>query len=123
MADSDTRLGKEDPDDVEPIRVVRSSVPLDPYPRGTSQLSLLTPVDRFDRKSELSSLSGLDLDERDESVPLDNEVDVPVAVAKPPLHDPPSLSTEPTLRYSLTDLPERLRGRGHGGKVGPRARG
>ena len=118
MPDSHGRARHEHADHIEPIGLIRPTVALDPDMSRAGQLSLLSPVDSFHRKSELCTLPSLDLDERYQSIAFGNEIDVPVTVAKPALHDAPPFSSEPALRYPLSNFSKRLRGRGHGTIVG-----
>lgn len=46
-----------------------------------------------------------------DALPLHHEVDVPVAIPKAALNDPPALAPEPPLRDPLSQLSECLRGR------------
>ena len=111
MADSDVLALDEDPDDVEPIGVLPAAVASDPDSGRTSQLLLLPPVDRFDRSAEPYPASRLDLDERDDALPLDHQIDIAMAGAESALHHSPPPRPEPPLRDALSQLAERLRGR------------
>jgi hypothetical protein len=68
-------------------------------------------VDRLHRSSEVRPFSGFDLDECDRAIPLHDQIDVAVAAPEAPLDYPPAAPPEPTLRDSLSELPERLPGR------------
>lgn len=111
MPDPNPRPGEQDPDHVEPVRVVPATMPVHPHPGGTTQLPLLPPVDRLDRPAEPLSPTSLDLDERHDSFQLDHEIDVPVPAPEPALHHSPAPLPEPSLRYPLAQLPQCLRGR------------
>ena len=52
-----------------------------------------------------------DLDERNRPLPLDDKIDVAVAVPESALDDPPPFSPQPPLSDPLPKLPELLRGR------------
>jgi hypothetical protein len=68
-------------------------------------------VDRLHRSSEVGPLPGLDLDECDRAIPLHDQIDVAVAASEATLDYPPAAPPKPTLRDSLSELPERLPGR------------
>ena len=68
-------------------------------------------VYRLNRPAELRPLSGFHLDESDGPIPLDNEIDVAMTGAKPPLNDTPAAAPKPPLRYTLPELSEGLPGR------------
>jgi hypothetical protein len=101
----------ENADDVEPIRLGRPAVAVDPDVGRASQLLLFLPVDRFYRIPELTPAARLDLDERHETLAFDDQIDVSMSVAKSALNDPPAVPTKPPLRDSLSELPECLLGR------------
>jgi hypothetical protein len=100
----------ENANDVEAIRLQRPAVPVDPNPSRTRQLLLFSPVDRFDGISELAAAARLDLDEGHETLPFDDEIDVPMPVAEPALDDAPTLPPEPPFRDPFPELPECLPG-------------
>ena len=106
VADPDALALDEDPDHVEPVRVVRPAMAGDPDARRASQLFLLPPVDRFDGAAEPIAAPSLDLDERHYSISLDHEIDVAVPGAEPALHDAPPAPPEPPLRDPLPQLAE-----------------
>src|SRR5262249_38955476 len=101
----------EHPDDVEPVGVVRAPVPVDPDRGGADQLALLAPIHRLDRITEFAAAARLDLDERHRALPLHHEIAVPMPTPEPPLHHPPSVALEPSLRDLLAQLAELLAGR------------
>jgi hypothetical protein len=63
---------------------------------------------RLDRIPKLDSSASLYLDERDQPVPLRNEIDIPVTAAEPPLKHTPPPPTEPSLGHPLANLAEFL---------------
>jgi hypothetical protein len=67
-------------------------------------------VNGAERPAELRPFPGLHLDERYRPIPLDHQVDVPVAAAKAALHHAPPPPRQPPLRDPLSELPERLPG-------------
>jgi hypothetical protein len=101
----------EDPDDIEPVRVVRPAVTVDPDRGRLRQLALLPPVYRLYRIDEISRASSLYLDKGHRAVPLGNEVDVAVPVPKPALQYPPAASPQPPFRDALADFAEFKPGR------------
>ena len=101
----------QDTDDVEPIGLVGTAVPIDPDLRRLGQLLLFSPVNRFYRLAEAISPARLDLHERNRPLALDDEIDIPVPGSESPLHDPPPRPPEPSLGDSLAQLPELLPGR------------
>ena len=106
VADSDALALDEDPDDVEPVGIVRAAMARDPDARRTPQLFLLSPVDGFHRTAEPIAAPSLDLDERHHSIPLDHEIDVAMPRAEAALHDPPPALPKPSLRDPLPQLAE-----------------
>jgi hypothetical protein len=106
VADSDALTLDEDPDHVEPVRVVRSPMAGDPDARRASQLFLFPPVDRFDRTAEPIAAPSLDLDERHQPIPLDHQIDVAMSGAEAALYDAPAPSPKPSLRDPLSQLAE-----------------
>ena len=111
VADSDALTLDEDAHDVESVGVVRAAMARDPDARRTSQLFLLSPVDGFNRTAEAIAAPSLDLDERYHPVPLDHEIDVPVAAPEAPLHHTPPPQAKPSLRNPLPQIAECLPGR------------
>ena len=101
VTDPDPLAFDQDPDHVEPVRIVRPAMAGDPDARRASQLLLFPPVDRFDGTAELVPASSLDLDERHHPVPLDDEIDVAMPGAEPALNDAPPALPEPSLRDPL----------------------
>ena len=55
--------------------------------------------------------SSFDLDERNCPLPLDDEIDITVAVPESALDNPPPFSPQPPFRDPLPELAELLRGR------------
>ena len=106
VANPDAPTLDQDPNDVEPVGVVRPAVAGDPDACGTSQLLLFPPVDRFDRSAESITASSLDLDERHHPISLDHEIDVAMPGAEPALHDAPPTLPKPSLRDPLPQLAE-----------------
>ena len=98
-------------DHVEPVIIRLPSVPVDPYHRGTLQLLAFAVVDRLHRSSEVRPFSGLDLDECDRAIPLHDQIDVAASAPEAALDYAPAPPPKPTLRDSLSELPERLPGR------------
>ena len=111
MADPNFGAIHENADHVEAIRLRFPPVPIDPDHRGTLQLLALPVVNGLNRPAKLRPSPSFDLDERDGSIPLNNQIDVAMTVPKAPLDDFPSASPKPPLRYSLSELTERLPGR------------
>jgi hypothetical protein len=111
VSDPNSRTFHDHPDDVEPVRLLRPAVAIDPDHRGTSQLPALPPVDGFNRAAEALVTAGFDLDEGDRAVALDYEVDIPVPIAEASLQYAPPVSPEPTLGDSFSDFAKGLRGR------------
>ena len=111
MSNPDPRPFDNHPDDVEPVRLRRSAVAIDPDHRGTSQLPLFPPVDGFQRATKPFVTAGLDLDEGDRTVTFDDQVYVPVPVAETPLQYAPPVPPEPTFGDPFSDFAKGLRGR------------
>ena len=101
----------EHANDVEAIGVRGPSMAIDPDPRRPAQLPLLPPVHRLDGAAEPSASPSLDLDEGHYSIPLDHEIDIPVAAPEAALHDAPPPQAKPSLRDPLPQLAECLPGR------------
>ena len=111
MPDPNTAVGHEDPQDVEPVGDARTTVAGHPDAGRSTQLLLFPPVDRSDRIAEPVTPPRLDLDEGNDSVPPDDQVDVPVPGPEAASHHPPPPDREPPLRDPLSQLPECLPGR------------
>jgi hypothetical protein len=111
VSNPNARAFEDHPDDVEPVGLRRPAVAIDPDHRGTSQLPLLPPIDRFDRATEPFVTASLDLDEGDRTVALDYEVDVPMPVAEASLQYAPPVPLEPPLSDPFSDFAKGLRGR------------
>jgi hypothetical protein len=103
--------GYDYPDDVESIRLPGSAVPVDPDAGGPGKLDPFFPVDRLDRAAEMVVAPGLDLDERDDSIPLDYQVDVTVPVPEAAVEDLPAVAREPAFRDPFSNFAQGLRGR------------
>jgi hypothetical protein len=86
-------------------------VAIDPDHRGTSQLSLLPPVDGLERATKPLITAGFHLNECDCTVAFDYEVDVPVPVAEASLQYAPPVPPEPTFGDPFSDFAKGLRGR------------
>lgn len=111
MADPNCGAIDQHADHVEPVIIRVPSVPVDPHHGGALQLLALPIVDRLHRSSEVRPFACLDFNKCDRAIPLHDQIDVAVAAAKAPLDYPPTALTKPTLRDSLSELPERLPGR------------
>ena len=111
MPNADPIARHQHPDDIEPIRVLGTSVAVDPNLGGLRQLLLLPPVDCFHRLTEPISSARLHLDEHDRPLALDHEVDIAMTGAKASLKHPPTRPPEPPLRNALAQLSECLPGR------------
>jgi hypothetical protein len=72
---------------------------------------LFTPVNRFDRISEVPPLSRLYFDERNGALTFDHEIDVPMPTSESPLNDAPPVPPKPSLRDAFSQHPKRLPGR------------
>lgn len=68
-------------------------------------------VNCLNRTAELRAAPSFYLDEGYGSIPLDHQIDVAMPAPEPPLHDSPAATPKPPLRYSLSELTERLPGR------------
>jgi hypothetical protein len=111
MTDTDPLASHEDAYHVEPVRLHRPAMPVDPHSGRTTELPLLPPIDCFHRASKPVAAPSLDLDEGNQPIALDHEVDVAMATPEPALEHSPASVPKPPLRYSLTQLAERLPGR------------
>jgi hypothetical protein len=58
--------------------------------------------------SELRAAPGFHLDECDGAFTLDHQIDIATTAAKATLDHPPPSPAQPPLRYSLSELSERL---------------
>lgn len=117
MADPNLLAVDQHPNDVEAVLIRRSAVTIDPDVGGLGQLFLFPPVNSGHRPAEVRSFPSFDLDERHCPILLDHEVDISTPVPKASVYYPPTVPPEPPLRDSLTQHPECLLGRGHGGQV------
>jgi hypothetical protein len=72
---------------------------------------LLAPIHGFHRIAKLRPAARLYLDERYQSLALDDEIDVAVTAPKSALNHAPTLAPEPPLRDPLAKLAEPLLGR------------
>jgi hypothetical protein len=90
MPDPDPLARDQHPHYIEAIRLRRPAMTIDPDPCGTTQLSLLPPVDGLDRVPEPVAAPSLDLNERHDPRLLDYQIDVAMAAAKPALDNPPA---------------------------------
>ena len=98
VLDQDTPVVHQHPDDIESIRFIRTTMPIDPHMRALREFSLLPRVHRFDRIAERTSLACFHLDERDRTVSLRNEIDIASPIPEAAIDDPPSASREPARR-------------------------
>jgi hypothetical protein len=100
--------------DIEPVRLVGTTVTIDPDVRALREFALFSVIHGLDGITELTSLPRLHFDEGDELVTLGDEVDITAPVPKTPIHDPPSLSGEPSGRDPLANVAEALVVLAHG---------
>ncbi len=81
-------------DHVETVDLAWSAMTVYPNACRAGQFALLTPVDCFDRITEVrptvTRAPGLDLDEGHQSAPFDDEVDIAMTGAKSALKDTPA---------------------------------
>lgn len=111
MTNADALAIDEHPDHVEAVCLEGASMAIDPRQGRTTQLLLLPPVDRLDGMAEADPAPGLDLDERNRAVTLDDEIDIAMADAKSALDHFPTGAPKPPLRDLLPQLPKVLRDR------------
>lgn len=117
MPNSHPFLLDENADNVEPVRLIRPPVPVDPDEGGPGELALFPPPDGLDGLAELRPSPGLHFHERHEPVALHDQVDVTVPAAEPAHQHPPAFLLQPSLRYSLSQFSERHSLGRHGGKL------
>ena len=79
MPDPHPVTGHEHPDYVEPVNLARSPMAVDPGASRPDKLMPLLPVHGFHRIPEFRPHPRLHLNERDQLVPLGNEVDIAMA--------------------------------------------
>jgi len=106
---------KNDPDDIESEGVARLLGSAISDLGGSTELTLLSPVDGADGAAEIVRRAGLYLDERHGSTGAltfrsgGDQIDVPAPISKPPLSNLPAVDVEPLLGDALTftshDLP------------------
>ena len=108
MSDADPILDHVDADDVEAVALGPTPVPVDPDPCGPAELTPLPPSHRLHRLAELEALPGLHFDERDDPMPLRDEIDVAVAGPKATVHDLPAVALQPPFGDPLAQKPELL---------------
>ena len=91
-----------------------------PVPRGLYELALLSPVDSGQRASKSAGPARLHFDKHNHPRSaiggefLDNEVDVAMPAAEPPLDEFPSTARKPILGDSLALFTQQLTCRKHG---------
>ena len=68
-------------------------------------------VNRLNRPAKIRPSPRFYFDEGDGSIPLDHQIDVAMTTPEASLDNPPPAPPKPSLRYSLSELAERLPGR------------
>lgn len=84
---------------------------VDPDQCRPLKLLPLAVIDRLNRPPKLGPFARFDLHERNGAVPLDHQIDIPMAVAEAALDYAPATPQQPPFRDSLSEFPERLPGR------------
>ena len=108
MPDANPVLDHVDADDVEAVALRSTPVAVDPDPGGPAQLTPFPPTDRLHRLAELEAFPSLHLDERDDPMPLGDQIDVAVAGPKAPVDDLPAVALQPPFGDPLAQKPEPL---------------
>jgi hypothetical protein len=116
VPDPDPVPAHEHTHDVKPIILSGLAMAVDPDPSRLFQLALLPPMHRLDWPTELIAFSGFHLDEGDRPLAPDHQVDVPPTILESTIHHDPAISAKPPFRDPLSQFPERLPGRCHGGE-------
>lgn len=106
MTDSDALAVDQHSHNVETVELALASVTIDPRCCGARQFTLLTPVDRFDRITEVGAVPRFDFHESDQSTALDNEIDIAAPRAEAALKDAPPCPLEPARRDTLAQYTE-----------------
>ena len=95
MAHPDTCLIQKHSNDVESIALPGSPEAVNPDVGRSRQLSALSPADGFYWTTKVVGAPSFDFDKYDHVAALHYQIDIPVSIAKPATHHPPSLPLQP----------------------------
>ena len=113
MAHSDSFGRHHDSHHVELIALSRTAVAIDPYLCRPGQFASLTPSDSRSRINKLDIASGLHFHEGHHSVPLHDQIEIPVPTPESSTNYQPTVSAKPGRRHPLAEYSQRLPRIGH----------
>lgn len=102
VADSDALAIDQHAYDVKTVDLALPPVTIDPRDRRARQFSLLAPIDRLHRITEVRPVPCFDFDEGDQPTALDNEIDVAPPRPETTLEDAPPCPLEPARGDTLS---------------------
>lgn len=102
VADSDALAIDQHAYDVKTVDLALATVTIDPGSRRACQFSLLAPVDRLHRVTEVRPVTCFDLDEGNQPAAFDNKIDVTPPRPKTALEDAPPGPLEPARCNTLS---------------------